>query len=49
LNVVCGVAKISMDQAFRGVLPFLIAQLVVLFLLILFPDLVLVPLKWWMS
>jgi TRAP-type C4-dicarboxylate transport system permease large subunit len=49
LNVVCGVAKISMDQAFRGVLPFLIAQLVVLFLLVLFPDLVLVPLKWWMS
>jgi TRAP-type C4-dicarboxylate transport system permease large subunit len=49
LNVVCGVAKISMDQAFRGVLPVLIAQLVVLFLLILFPDLVLVPLKWWMS
>jgi tripartite ATP-independent transporter DctM subunit len=49
LNVVCGVAKISMDQAFRGVLPFLIAQLFVLFLLVLFPSLVLVPLKWWMS
>jgi tripartite ATP-independent transporter DctM subunit len=49
LNVVCGVAKISMDQAFRGVLPFLIAQLFVLFLLVMFPSLVLVPLKWWMS
>jgi tripartite ATP-independent transporter DctM subunit len=49
LNVVCGVARITMDQAFRGVLPFLIAQLFVLFLLVLFPDLVLVPLKWWMS
>ncbi len=49
LNVVCGVARITMDQAFKGVLPFLLAQLFVLFLLVLFPDLVLVPLKWWMS
>ncbi|MCE2878065.1 MAG: TRAP transporter large permease subunit [Comamonadaceae bacterium] len=49
LNVVSGVAKISMDQAFRGVLPFLLAHLVVLFLLIAFPSLVLVPLKWMLS
>ncbi len=48
LNVVCGVARISMGEAFRGVLPFLIAELAVLFLLVLFPDIVLVPLKWWM-
>ena len=48
LNVVCGVAKISMDDAFKGVMPFLIAQLIVLFLLVFVPDLVLVPLKWWM-
>ena len=49
LNVVCGVARITMDDAFKGVLPFLIAQLVVLFLLVFFPSLVLVPLKWWMQ
>ena len=49
LNVVCGVSRISMEQAFRGVLPFLIAQLTVLLLLILFPAIVMVPLKWWMS
>ena len=49
LNVVCGVAKISMDRAFRGVLPFLVAQLIVLALLIAFPALVLVPLKWMLS
>ena len=49
LNVVCGVAKISMDRAFRGVLPFLVAQLIVLALLIAFPSLVLVPLKWMLS
>ncbi len=48
LNVVCGVARIGMDEAFRGVLPFFLAQLAVLFLLVLFPDLVLVPLKWWL-
>ena len=48
LNVVCGVARISMGEAFRGVMPFLLAQLAVLLLLILFPDIVLVPLKWWM-
>jgi tripartite ATP-independent transporter DctM subunit len=48
LNVVCGVAKISMDDAFKGVLPFLVAQLVVLFLLVLFPAIVTVPLHWWM-
>lgn len=48
LNVVCGVAKISMDDAFKGVLPFLLAQLSVLFLLVLFPQIVTVPLQWWM-
>jgi len=48
LNVVCGVARITMDEAFKGVMPFFLAQLAVLFLLVLFPDLVLVPLKWWL-
>lgn len=48
LNVVSGVARVSMDDSFKGVMPFLLAELVVLFLLVLFPDLVLVPLKWWM-
>jgi len=48
LNVVCGVARITMDEAFKGVMPFLVAQLAVLFLLVLFPDLVMVPLKFLM-
>ncbi len=48
LNVVCGVARITMDDAFKGVMPFLLAQLAVLFLLVLFPDIVLVPLKFFM-
>jgi len=48
LNVVCGVAKISMDDAFKGVMPFFLAQLAVLFGLVMFPEIVLVPLKWLM-
>ena len=49
LNVVCGVARINMDSAFRGVLPFLYAQLAVLALLVAFPSLVLAPMKWMLS
>jgi tripartite ATP-independent transporter DctM subunit len=46
LNTVCGVAKISMDDIIKGVWPFMIAQLVVLALLIVFPILVTGPAKW---
>lgn len=48
LNVICGVAKISMNDLMKGLWPFLWAELAVLFLLVLFPSLVLVPLKWLM-
>ena len=46
LNVVAGVSRVSMDDLIRGVWPFLIAQLVVLALLTLFPVLVTGPAKW---
>ncbi len=46
LNVVCGVARIPMTLVIRGVLPFLIAQTIAMFVLILFPQLVTVPLAW---
>ncbi|HYQ99877.1 MAG TPA: TRAP transporter large permease subunit [Casimicrobiaceae bacterium] len=46
LNTVCGVAKIKMDDIIKGVWPFMVAQLVVLFLLIVFPWLVTGPAKW---
>jgi TRAP-type transport system large permease protein len=46
LNVVAGVGKMKMDDVTRGVMPFMLAQLIVLFLLVLFPQLVLTPLKW---
>ncbi|GLK91674.1 TRAP transporter large permease subunit [Pseudomonas turukhanskensis] len=45
LNVVCGVSKLSLEEITRGVWPFMLAQLIVLALLVLFPQLVLVPLK----
>ena len=46
LNVVSGVAKVPLGQVISGVWPFLLAQIAVLFLLVLFPELVLVPLHW---
>ena len=46
LNVVCGVSRISMEDIIKGVWPFMVAQLVVLFLMVLFPQLVIVPAKW---
>lgn len=49
LNVVCGVARISMDDSFKGVWPFLCAQLAVLFLLVFVPEIVTVPLAWWLA
>jgi TRAP-type transport system large permease protein len=36
----------KMDEVTRGVVPFMIAQFTVMFLLVLFPSLVTVPAKW---
>ena len=47
LNVVCGVAKISLDDSFKGVMPFLIAETIVMMLMVVFPEIVTVPLAWW--
>ena len=46
LNVVCGTAKLSMSELMKGIMPFLLAEVAVLFLLVLFPSIVLVPLRW---
>ena len=48
LNVAASVSRISVDDAFKGVFPFLMAEIAVMFLLVLFPDLVLVPLRFLM-
>jgi len=47
LNVVSSIGKVTMDQAVRGILPFLLALAALLVLLILFPALVTVPAQWW--
>lgn len=49
LNVVCGVAKIPMDTVIKGVWPFLLAQILLLGLLILVPEIVIVPMQWMTS
>jgi tripartite ATP-independent transporter DctM subunit len=46
LNVVCGVSRITMEDIIKGVWPFMVAQLIVLFLLVLFPVLVTGPARW---
>ena len=46
LNTVAGVGKIGMDEVTRGVWPFMLAQFALLFLMVLFPQIVLVPLSW---
>jgi TRAP-type transport system large permease protein len=46
LNVVSGVARVPLGQVIVGVMPFLLAQVAVLGLLVAFPDIVLVPLSY---
>jgi tripartite ATP-independent transporter DctM subunit len=46
LNTVAGVGKVSMDDVTRGVVPFMIAQFALMFLMVLFPQLVKVPASW---
>lgn len=46
LNVVGAVAGVSVSETTRGVWPFLIAQTLVLLLLIMAPQIVMVPLAW---
>lgn len=46
LNVVGAVARVSVAETTRGVWPFLVAQVLVLLLLILVPQIVTVPMSW---
>jgi tripartite ATP-independent transporter DctM subunit len=46
LNVVAGVGRMKMDEVTRGVMPFMLAELAVMFLMVLFPSLVTVPARW---
>jgi len=46
LNTVAGVGKVKMDGVIVGVVPFILALAAVMFLMVLFPSLVLVPARW---
>ena len=46
LNVVAGVGRMRMDDVTRGVLPFMAIQFVVMFLMVMFPSIVMVPARW---
>jgi len=46
LNVVSGVGKVALGDVICGSWPFVVAQTAVLALLVAFPPIVLVPLRW---
>ncbi|TRO34773.1 TRAP transporter large permease subunit [Pseudomonas sp. ALS1279] len=46
LNVVAGVSKVGFVGIVRGVLPFLLAELLIIGLLVAFPQLLIVPAQW---
>lgn len=45
LNVACGAGRINMQRIVKAIWPFLIAEAVVLFLMVLFPQIVTVPMN----
>ena len=49
LNVVAGVGKMRMDEVTRGVMPFMMAEFTVMFLMVIFPSIVLVPMRWFIG
>jgi TRAP-type C4-dicarboxylate transport system permease large subunit len=46
LSTVAGVGKVSMDEVTKGVWPFMVAQFAIMFLMVFFPQLVMVPAHW---
>ena len=46
LNVVAGVGRMKMDEVTRGVLPFMAAEFAMMFIMVIFPQTVLAPLRW---
>ncbi len=46
LNVVCGIAKISLESATRGVWPFLLAEAILVLLFVFYPGFITVPMTW---
>jgi tripartite ATP-independent transporter DctM subunit len=46
LNAVAGAGRVSMDAVTKGVLPFMVAQFLIMFAMVAFPQLVMVPARW---
>jgi tripartite ATP-independent transporter DctM subunit len=46
LNVVCGVAKISLESATKGIWPFLLTYILLITLFIIFPGIITMPMTW---
>lgn len=46
LNVVCGIARISLESATRGVWPFLLIEGILVFLFVAYPGFITVPMAW---
>ncbi len=49
LYVVCGIGNIKITQLIRNLIPFILVEVVMLFLLLFFPKLSLIPLDWLMG
>ena len=46
LNVITGVSKLPFEQAAKGILPYMLMMVVLLFAFIFVPSLITVPLSW---
>jgi tripartite ATP-independent transporter DctM subunit len=46
LNVVCGVANISLESATKGIWPFLLTYIVLITLFVIFPGIITMPMTW---
>jgi TRAP-type C4-dicarboxylate transport system permease large subunit len=46
LNVVCSVARIRMEDVIKGVMPYVLAYTALVVLMVVFPEIVLAPLRW---
>ncbi len=45
LNVVCGVSRVSMSDAVKGVWPFVIAYIILLGIFVAFPSIIIIPMN----
>jgi TRAP-type C4-dicarboxylate transport system permease large subunit len=46
LNVVCGVARVRMEDVIKGVMPYVITYTILVVLMVVFPQIILTPLGW---